>query len=736
MPPPLRRGSTQPYLWAVLLGAIFVVPYLRPIAIFLLPGLLLQALASVASKGPIPRLARTVATSLSFWIVCVWAASSVGLRLTTLFWLVSVVSGGIWVVLIARNPSLPSLLPKRPTHLIALASVLLLTLLPFFLTLAPPGADMSMHGYITRMVHDAGGVPSTYQPYLPIEKFGAFSIGFHTLAAMIASVSGGVLPIYRAVLLTDCLVYCLLFLVLWGTLAPRLGSNLAAASAAVGVFLSRNPQHFFAWGGTPTVLSIALITCALPALRQPRKIRLGEALLGALWLSAGFLSHPMPALVLATASVPYGVYLIWTAIRDHKLLRLVLPFLLIAIVCLMCISFFLVRFDSELSKDEAEWMQMWGSVTAERWHGTLLDAPLTLPLHLAEHAVGPLAILLGFAMLVAACSGTQEDRIDLYFVLAIVGIIVNARYQWLPGSAFLLPDRAGAMLPIFAAPLIGSMLLRTRNALADIISPRGLRQLARASFVVLACLCATGSYGYYIKPGLAEAPVTRRDLRAFEWIKHNTPPHTHIANNYSDAGIWIPMMTGRTVSVPHVNIINWSQTKLQLASRPARYIYIGARSVYSLPSEWTPARVESLQPRPKLAFRAGDARLYELQPSLAAAICADFRKLVEGTDESAGEIKLASPANSAVITRPRITLRWDTSECYLFNIQLSLCANFDNPLPIYNSYPALQLAGGSFDITALRRLMPRDVPIYWRIRGLPNGDHGVFESQVSSFVIK
>ena len=638
-------------------------------------------------------------------------------------------------MLVAREPGLPSLSPKRPTHLIILASVLLLTLLPFFLTLAPPGADMSMHGYITRMVHDADGVPKTYQPYLPIEKFGAFSIGFHTLAAMIASASGGVIPIYRAVLLTDCLVYFLLFVVLWGTLAPRLGSNLAAAAAAGGVFLSRNPQHFFAWGGTPTVLSIALVACALTALRRPRSVSLGEALLGALYLSAGFLSHPMPVLVLAVVYVPYGVYLIWTAITDHELLRLLLRFVLIAVACLVCMSFFLVRFDSELSRDEAEWMQMWGSVTSERWHGTLLDAPWTLTRHLAKFAVGPLAIPLGFAMLVAACSGGKEDRIDLYFVLAIVGIIINARYQWLPGSVFLLPDRAGAMLPIFAAPLIGVMLLRTRNALADIISPQRLRQLLRVSSIALACLCAAGNYGYYMRPGLAEAPVTQHDLRAFEWIKHNTSPRVHIANNYSDAGIWIPMMTGRTVSVPHVNIINWAETKLQLASMPARYIYIGARSVYSLPFEWTPARVESLLPRPKLVFRTGDARLYELRPSLSAVISENFRWLVEGTGECGGEIKLVSPANCAVITKPHITLRWDTSGCYLFNIQLSLCHNFDNPLPIYNSYPALRLDGGSFDITALRRLMPRNVPIYWRIRGLPNSGRGVFESQVSSFVI-
>ncbi len=721
-------------LWAVILGAILLAPHLRPIALLLLPGLLIHAIPGITIKGPISALAKTIASSISFWIVAVWGASWMGLHLSTLFWVVCPVSALLWLTLVARRTISPAIFPTTPVRLVVLASALALTMSPFFLTVAPPGADMSMHGYITRMVYEAGGVPDTYQPYLPIEDFGPFSIGFHTLAALTTSVSGGVLPIYRAVLLVDCLVYFLFFLFVWAMLRPRFSAHVAMVVAAMALFLSRNPQHFFAWGGTPTVLSIALIACAMPALRRPKNLSLGEAFFAALCLSSAFLTHPMPALILATVYVPYAAYLVFAATRQAVLSKLLLRLLVIALVCLTFISFFLVRFENRLSDDEQEWMQVWGSITSERWHGTVLDAPFTLTRHLAQYALGPLALPLAFALLLAIWSRAMDERMDLYFVLAIVGIVINARYQLLPHSVFLLPDRAAAMLPVFAAPLIGALLSKAQDAVAAIIPQNRVRQLGIVIGVALACACASGSYAYYIRPSLAEVPVTPDDLRALDWIEKHTDPDAHIANNYSDAGLWIPTMTRRSVAVPHVNIINWSETKLVLASRPAQFIYVGARSVYPFPFEWTPAGVEALRPTPRLVFQSGQARLYELDPSLARSISTNFERLVVGKGEIVGEIELLRPAQAETLATPRVVLQWDPSGCDLFNVQLSLSPNFDNPLPIYNSYPAVQIASGSYDITPLRPLLSANTPIYWRIRGLPAEGSDLFESPIRHFI--
>ncbi len=735
MAPPSGPRTAPLCLWAVILGAILLAPHLRPIALLLLPGLLIHVIPGITIKGPISALTKTIASSVSFWIVAVWGASWVGLALSTLFWVVCPVSALLWLTLVARRTISPAIFPRTPVQIAALASAFALTISPFFLTVAPPGADMSMHGYITRMVYEAGGVPDTYQPYLPIEDFGPFSIGFHTIAALVISVSGRVLPMYRAVLLVDCLVFFLLFLFVWGMMSDRFhGRNVAAFSAALALFLSRNPQHFFAWGGTPTVLSIALIACAMPALRRPKDLSLGEAFFAALCLSSAFLTHPMPALILAAIYVPYAAYLVFAATRQAVLSKLLLRLLVIALICLTFISFFLVRFENRLSDDEQEWMQVWGSITSERWHGTVLDAPFTLTRHLAQYALGPLALPLAFALLLAIWSRDMYHRMDLYFVLAIVGIIINARYQLLPHSVFILPDRAAAMLPVFAAPLIGALLSKAQDAVAAVIPQDHVRQLGIVLGVALACACASGSYAYYIRPGLAEAPVTPDDLRAFDWIDKNTRPDAHIANNYSDAGLWIPTMTRRSVAVPHVNIINWSETKLALASRPAQFIYIGARSVYPFPFEWTPTGVEALRPTPRLVFQSGEARLYELDPSLARAISTNFERLLAGKARVVGEIELLRPAQAETLATPRVVLEWDPSGCDLFNVQLSLSPNFDNPLPIYNSYPAVQIASGSYDITPLRPLMPPNTPVYWRVRGLSAAGSDLFESAIRYFL--
>ena len=734
MAPPSGPRTTPLCIWGAVLGATLLVPHLRPAAVFLLPGLLIHAIPGVMLKGPISALAKTVASSIAFWVIAVWVASWVGVNLSTLFWVVTPTSAVLWLVILARKTRPPAVFPTGPVQVIALALAFVLTMLPFVLTLAPPGADMSMHGYITRMVYESGGVPETYQPYLPIEEFGAFSIGFHTLAAQAATVSGGALALHRAVLLIDCLVYFLLFLFLMGALRLRFNSWTTIACASVAMFATRNPQHFIAWGGTPTVLSIGLIACALPALTNPRDSRRADVCLCAFWLAAAFWCHPLPTIILGAVYLPYAGYLIGASIKTRDVSRLLRRYAAIVAIGLVCTSLFLVKFDNRMSEDEMEWIKTWDTMVKERWRGTVLDSPITLTQHLTQYALGFLTIPLGFAMLLAVFSKRKEDRINLYFVLALAAIVINGKYQMLPKSMFLFPDRAEAMVPIFAAPLIGSLLVSAKNTLAAIISEHHVRRLSFLCLLAVACISIGGSYGYYLRPGLAEAQVTTDDIRTFNWIESHTDPDAYIANNYSDAGIFLPMMTRRRITVPHVNIVNWSETKIQVASKPARYLYLGVKSVYPVPFEWTSAVVEALKPRPQLIFQSGGARLYELDPTLADAISADFERLVASKGKASGKINLLRPADGELLTAPRIVLEWDPSDCDLFNVQLSLSPNFDNPLPVYNSYPAIRPPAGALDITPLGPLMPTNTPIYWRVRGLHSTRTTLFESPIRYFI--
>ncbi|MBN1592968.1 MAG: hypothetical protein JW941_06965 [Candidatus Coatesbacteria bacterium] len=726
------QGMRTLCLWGALLGIILLVPHLRPAAIFLLPGILTLALPGASTKQPICVLAESIATSVAFWVIGVWVVSALGLGLEMLFWIVAPVSAFFWLIIVARKQDLPTVIPDCPIMIVAIVLALVLTVAPFILTIAPPGADMSMHGYVTRMVVEADGVPETYEPYLPIEKFGAYSIGFHTLAALIQMTSGELLQLHRAVLLMDCLVYFLFFIFLLGLLRHRFTAAVASLCACLGLFLTRSPQHFLAWGGTPTILSIGLIACALPMLKKPLSQNRSTIILSAAWLAAAFLCHPLPVIILGTIYLPYAGYSIARSMRRRSLEKLLLRYFAVIAIGVLCTAIFVSKFENRTSDDEKEWIRVWDSVVQERWNGTIWNAPITLPKHLAEYSLGLLILPLGFAMLIAAFSGDRSERTNLYFILAIAGIVVNAKYQLLPKSIYLFPDRADAMLPLFAAPLVGSLIERTKRSLEPVFGESHLKKAGIMGLLILVLFFAAGSYFYYLRPALREANVTEDDMQAFEWIRENARPDAHIANNYSDAGIFIPMMTRRSVSVPHVNIVNWSETKLKLASKPADYIYIGAKSVYPFPFEWSPSGVQTLKPRPKLVFQSGNARLYELDRSLSESISAEFLKLVAGEAEVRGRIRTLSPQQGEVVDGRHIVLEWDISGCDLFNVQLALTPNFDNPLPIYNSFPALQLADGSYDITSLAPLMPLDIPIYWRVRGL-SPDGRLHQSQLRHF---
>ena len=101
------------------------------------------------------------------------------------------------LVRIERSPGLSSWLPQA-----ALLAILFVTLATRLLQVrelvVPAWVDSMHHTVITQLVADAGAVPTSYEPHMPVQDF-HYHFGFHALAAMLMRLSG--LPAYRAVLL-------------------------------------------------------------------------------------------------------------------------------------------------------------------------------------------------------------------------------------------------------------------------------------------------------------------------------------------------------------------------------------------------------------------------------------------------------------------------------------------------------------------------------------------------------
>ena len=63
---------------------------------------------------------------------------------------------------------------------------------------APAWVDSVHHTVITQLIADAGAIPTSYEPFMPVQDF-HYHLGFHALAAVLMRLSG--LPAHRAVLL-------------------------------------------------------------------------------------------------------------------------------------------------------------------------------------------------------------------------------------------------------------------------------------------------------------------------------------------------------------------------------------------------------------------------------------------------------------------------------------------------------------------------------------------------------
>ena len=80
--------------------------------------------------------------------------------------------------------------------------------------------------------------------------------------------------------------------------------------------------------------------------------------------------------------------------------------------------------------------------------------------------------------------------------------------------------------------------------------------------------------GFYLYNSISMCPVTRSDMEAFDWMDSILNKSMIVENNYGDAGLWIPAMTGMTITSPYEQVANADLPKL----KPA-YIYIGSKAV-------------------------------------------------------------------------------------------------------------------------------------------------------------
>jgi hypothetical protein len=145
-----------------------------------------------------------------------------------------------------------------------LSIAMLLFLLILFTSIIPlkypSGADTTMHAYIAKIISESPRFPTSYEPYLAINHFGQYPLGFPLLIAILHTTG---IPIHISLSIVIIATYIFLYHNLFHLLT-HLTSPLTGFIATIIILLtSTNIAFYVNWGGNPTILALAFLVLAL-----------------------------------------------------------------------------------------------------------------------------------------------------------------------------------------------------------------------------------------------------------------------------------------------------------------------------------------------------------------------------------------------------------------------------------------------------------------------------------------
>jgi hypothetical protein len=572
----LGRQRRLFHLTLIILALGLAALLCRPLLLLVFPGILLIQVRWERQRFLSDLIPMIVAASLAFWIVSFWFVPY--LRLPLSLWayvvigLATLLSGiSLW----ARRDEASLVFDRQEVFAVPLLMIATALRFSFFWRwpLAPAGADVTMHSYMAALIVALDTVPSSHEPLLPIDRFGAYPAGFQALMALMSLLGG--LPVYRSALLMEVTSLSLLTLAFYRFLRVFWGRPVSAMVALMVTFLPRNPQFFIQWGGDPTLLALAFLLIALgllPWLQQ--RLGLGAWALCALIAAASVLTHLIPAIGLLYAMIPLAVYVricekgVWQGTG----LLIMRNMLGVGLISALLLAVGLPHlFSTEVSAAEVEWVRRFQQqLSGGAWGGALDNALVTIPHYLVEKVFGGTFLALScLGMLVLAYRRPRLAIAGLIWILTVVGLIINSMYWVLPLSYALYPERVALLLLLPLAVGIGAMLDGVRN-----LSPKTtLPLLVMAALVLFTSVRENEKLLYH---GLAAHCLLRgADLKAIQWLQVNTNPGDVIQNHYGDAGLWIPALAFRAITDPHLNPFYFDEFRASSTNLKARYVYVG-----------------------------------------------------------------------------------------------------------------------------------------------------------------
>ncbi len=531
---------------------------------------------------------------------------------------------------------------------------------------APGPGDSAEHALFTRLIVEHKGIPDSYRPLLPIDHFGSYPVGFHTIAAMMILLD--TIQLHRETFFISAFTYVLITLALYLFLYRWFHPVIAAITSTIVMIFSTYPQLIFHWGGNPTALGFFFAIMSTILLEEAHKtFSVTTIIVAALCSAATLLTHVNPALTLfyvygffALARLP-----IITHSQQTQSMRL---FCIFIPACLILIASYLTYFEFGFSAaEQAEFMKKPYDHAVSV--STSMPKQLYVLLAPAMQLVGftsiPL-IVLGFAGAITCFRKKMRQAIPhCIFFCSISILIMNAYYWLLPLTFALFPDRISLFFILPVSYFVGISIQEIRrfpkllitgaicffvlgavyytaNPVIDFVhSPYGIDRtsvsFSEASELALFQLFG-GPFFLYLFGMQPDSVVTEADISVFAWIQQNIPENSMFLNNPGSAGSWIPALAYRPILFPHVPgnlhtelftaynltdyikvnpdkssphsvLYNFSLLIAQpqaLKERGVRYVYTGPRSIFN------PVFTERDFPDRKVVYMKEGVIIYQL----------------------------------------------------------------------------------------------------------------------------
>lgn len=430
----------------------------------------------------------------------------------------------------------------------------------------PAWVDPVHHTLLVRLILETGGIPATWQPYLPAPFY--YHFGFHVFAAAFVAFSQVELP--QATLVFGQIVNGLTAFSVY-----RLGKALwgdwkrAGLAALLVGFCFQMPAYYLSWGRYTLLAGLVVLPLAMAAALEAFQTPADRKLLArlSLYTAAVFLCHYLAAILLFFFLVflAFLVGLRWLQDRKHStetprsLLR---GFIWQPWVALLA-GFLVVL----------PWVvRVWqySSPSASIRVSDLTDPNVVSALQgqwdYFVYLAGP---DLNYALLALGAAGLVSELIWGSRKIFIIWSIVLA-FLSLPVAPRIAPfrfDHFEIVLFIPGALFAASLLVRLAGWLRKI----PIKWVNRASPMSFAVICLVVLVVGVVKTPDVINPVTvfttPADGAAITWITKNTPSSARffingtlwqgITHRGVDGGYWIMPATGRFTIIPPA-AIGWS----------------------------------------------------------------------------------------------------------------------------------------------------------------------------------